>query len=73
MIIQIGEYINKHQFSKIFQSAYKACHSTETFLLRLFEDALREFDQNNAVYFVLLELMVAFDIIDHSIMLRRLK
>ena len=29
---QIGEHINKHQFSENFQSAYKARHSTETSL-----------------------------------------
>ena len=48
-----------------FQSAYKANHSTETALLRVYNDMLIFIDQGGGATLVLLDLSSAFDTIDH--------
>ena len=50
-----------------FQSAYKAHHSTETALLRVYNDVMFNIDRCNGILLVLLDLSAAFDIIDHQI------
>ena len=52
-----------------FQSAYKAHHSTETALLRVFNDILFSIDQGGGEILVLLDLSQAFDTIDHAVLL----
>lgn len=54
------------------QSAYRAFHSTETAVLKITSDILRELDQGKVALLVLLDLTAAFDTVDHSILLRRL-
>ena len=51
-----------------FQSAYKAHHSTETALLRVFNDILFSIDQGGGEILVLLDLSSAFDTIDHAVL-----
>ena len=55
-----------------FQSAYRANHSTETALLRVFNDILRSMDQQKVTTLVLLDLSAALDKVDHNIPLHRL-
>ena len=54
------------------QSAYCPLHSTETALVRVYNDILLSLDQQKAVSLVLLDLSAAFDTIDHKILLDRL-
>ena len=51
-----------------FQSAYKAHHSTETALLRMFKDILFSIDQGRSKILVLLDLSSAFDTNDHDVL-----
>ena len=51
-----------------FQSAYKANHSTETALLRVYNDMLFSIDQGGGGILVLLDLSSAFDTIDHAML-----
>ena len=51
-----------------FQSAYKAHHSTETALLRVYNDVMFNIDRVNGTLLVLLDLSVAFDTINHQIL-----
>ena len=51
-----------------FQSAYKAHHSTETALLRVFNDILFSINQGGGELLVLLDLSSAFDTIDHAVL-----
>src|SRR5207245_8806715 len=52
--------------------AYRKFHSTETALLRIYNDLLRASDRRQVTALVLLDLSSAFDTIDHLILLDRL-
>ena len=56
-----------------FQSAHGPGHSTETALLKVINDFLHSLDQGNVSVLTLLGLSAAFDIIDHTILLKRLE
>ena len=49
-----------------FQSAYKAGHSCETALLRVYNDIVTSIGRGNGAMLVLLDLSAAFDTIDHD-------
>ena len=56
-----------------FQSAYKAHHSTETALLTITDDILLSLDRRDNVFLLLQDLSAAFDTVNHSLLLSRLK
>ena len=70
---QLHEYLLSNNLYPIFQSAYRACHSTETALLKMQNDLLLKMDRGHVTLLVLLGLSLAFDTIDHSILLSRLQ
>ena len=49
-----------------FQSAYRAGHSCETALLRVYNDIVTTVGKGNVSFLVLLDLSIAFDTIDHD-------
>ena len=55
------------------QAAYRAVNSTETALIRVNNDLLNYIDKKHMAALVLLDLSAAFDTIDHSVLLQRLK
>ena len=54
------------------QSAYRSGHSTETAVVKIADDVLRELDRGRCVFLVLLDLSAAFDTVSHQRLLRRL-
>ena len=50
------------------QSAYKAHDSTETTLVRVFNDILLNVDSESGSFLILLDLSSAFDIIDYDLL-----
>jgi hypothetical protein len=68
----INHHMDMHRLHAKMQSAYRPLHSTETALLRVYNDLLNEVDRQRGVILVLLDLSAAFDTIDHKILLSRL-
>ena len=55
-----------------FQLGFRPHHGTETALVALFDDLLREADRGKMSMLVLLDISAAFDTVNHGILLRRL-
>ena len=58
----------KHDIFEEFQSAYKANHSTETTLLKVFNDIMLNLDSGSGTFLILLDLSAAFDTIDYDVL-----
>ena len=71
--IQFTRHIETNVLNEELQSAYRQSSSTETALLKIFDDVLLSLDNRQAVLVSLLDLSAAFDTVDHSILLRRLE
>ena len=70
---QLNEHLSKNNLFEQHQSAYRKCHNTETALVKISNDLLLSADNKDVSILVLLDLSAAFDTIDHSILLNRLK
>ena len=70
---QLLDHLNTNEVWPRFQSAYRACHSTDTALLRVLIDLLTESDDGQVSLLTLLDLSAAFDTIDHDILFHRLE
>ena len=64
-----SDFCRKHPF----QSTYRPKHSTEAALVRIHEDLMQAVDSLRGVLLVRLDLSTAFDTLDHSTLLRRLR
>ena len=70
---QLLEHIHVHNLDNLYQSAYKAGHSTETALLSIKNEVHLSLSRGEPTALVLLNLSAAFDTIDHSTLLRCLR
>ena len=66
MSVRILQHITDNGIIDGFQSAYKAGHSSETALLRVYNDIVITIGKGNGSLLVLLDLSAAFDTIDHD-------
>ena len=69
---QIVEFASQTGNIKRNQSAYRVGHSTESALLKVKSDLLHAMDNQEVTCLVLLDLSVAFDTVDHDLLLNRL-
>ncbi|XP_068704548.1 uncharacterized protein [Montipora foliosa] len=69
---QLNCYLAEHDLHDLFQSAYKAMHSTETALVRIHNDILQSVDAGNCVILIFLDMSAAFDTVVHDVLLDRL-
>ena len=63
---RILKHIADNELIDKFQSAYRCGHSTETVLLRVYNDIVIMVGKGHGSYLVLLDLSAAFDTIDHD-------
>ena len=73
VLSQLLDHLTHNHLLNPHQSAYRQSHSTETALLRIFNDILLGLDNDKVALLALLDLSAAFDTIDHSILLSRLQ
>ena len=70
---QVSQHISNYQLWDDLQSAYRPGHSCETAMVKVTNDILLAFDQGEGVLMVMLDLSAAYDLVDHEILLSRLK
>ena len=68
----VGFLDNEKLFSE-FQSGYRKSHSCETAVLKIHNDLLIMMDKRDNAVLLLLDLSAAFDTINHSLLLKKLK
>ncbi len=73
VFIQLQSFLSANHIFETFQSGFKTLHSTESALLRAFNDSLLATDSGDSVILILLDLTSAFDTVDHKIILFRLE
>ena len=69
---RLQKFLDEHELMPNYQSAYRKFHSTETALLRLYNDLLVAGDQGQASGLCVLDVTAAFDTVDHELLLQRL-
>ena len=70
---RLTDHILCNNLHEQFQSAYKPNHSTETALMRVQNDILMSVDKKRGVVLIMLDLSAAFDTVDHSLLLGRMR
>jgi hypothetical protein len=70
---RLNDHLSKNNLHCPEQSAYKKNNSTETLLVRIWNDLLIATDEKNATVVMLLDLSAAFDTVDHGLLLKILK
>ena len=73
MLKRLTDHILCNNLHEQFQSAYKPNHSTETALMRVQNDILMSVDKKIGVVLIMLDLSAAFDTVDHSLLLGRMR
>jgi len=63
------KYISKHNLLPVFQLAWRPFHSTETAVICVVNSMLSAMDQGHVGALMLLDLSVAFDTVDHGILI----
>jgi len=69
---RLTEHLSSNNLLNKFQSAYTKHHSTESTLLAVHDNIIKDMSQQKVTALCLLDLSAAFDTIDHSILLHRL-
>jgi hypothetical protein len=70
--VRLLDHLDGNDLLPEHQSAYRACHSTESALLKITSDALMAADRGMFTLLGMLDLSAAFDCVDHEIFLCRL-
>ena len=73
MLHQLIDYCDSNNLLPDFQSACRKNYSTETSLIKITNDILWAMENQRAMIMILLNLSVAFDTVDHNILINILK
>ena len=67
--LQLQEHFDQHSLLPKHQSAYRQHHSTETTLLSICDNILKNMEDGKCTSIVSLDLSAAFDMVNHAILL----
>ena len=73
MLSQFEKQCNKYQLIPDYQSAYHPNYSTETALVKLTNDIMWGFENQQASALIVMDLSAVFHTIDHNILIDVLK
>ena len=69
VLCHLNVQLNCNHLSNVFQSAYKQFHSTETVILKVYNDISLNMDTGKVTALTLLDLSAAFDTNDYFVLL----
>ena len=69
MLTQFNRHCEDNQLMSYYQSAYRSNYSCETSPVKHVSDILWDFENQNVVALVALDLSAAFDTVDHEVLL----
>ena len=70
---QIEGYLNKKTLIYMYQSGFRANHSTDLFLAQLIDVVVTSMDKQMNTSMILVDLQKAFDTLDHGVRLKKMK
>ena len=70
---QLYEYFDSHKYFYSSQYGFRKCHSTEHAALELIDKIITDMDKGNIPINIYLDMSKAFDILDHRILIDKLK
>ena len=70
---QIIEYLSSNNLLHPSHHAYRANHNTTTALIQMYDEWVTAYDDGELSGVCLLDMSAAFDIVDHSILLKKLE
>lgn len=73
VLIQLQTFLDENDICEVFQSGFKTHHSTESALLRVFNDIYLATDSGNGTVLQLLHLTAVFNTVNHHILISRLE
>ncbi|XP_039901842.1 uncharacterized protein LOC120742540 [Simochromis diagramma] len=71
--VHLTPYLEKYNIHDRFQSGFRKLHSTETALLKVTNDIMMSANSGEYTVLVLLDLTSAFDTVNHTILINRLR
>lgn len=69
----LRNHMENNNIADLYQSAYRANHSTETAIVKVFNDISLSLGKHKKVVLCLLDLSAAFDTLNHEILIKRLR
>ena len=69
MLTQLNRHCEDNQLMPGYQSAYRSNYSCETSLVKLVNDILLGFENQNVIALVALDLSTVFDTLEHEVLL----
>lgn len=70
---QMNSHLDGEGLHCTAQSGYRPQHSCETLMTKMFDDILSSMEEKKTIALILLDLSAAFDTIDHTILLKKLR
>ena len=70
---QITQYLTQENLTDELQSGYKKGHSTQTVLLKVVDDIKKGMDEHQVTVLVLFDFSKAFDMVDHFLLLTKMR
>ena len=70
MASSLSVFLRDNNLLYELQSAFRSGHSTETALIRLMDQILKNMDNDEVTGLAFIDLRKAFDVIDHELLLK---